>query len=656
MTKPRVYKSSAERVAKHVAKHSCVAWRECADPSRREQLEHCPADWMRHYFPNVFYRPFEDPHYAIIEGATTAIKNGERFVVAAERGIGKSVIEWSLVMLDVLTGTSVFPAYIPWQASAVKRAFRFWRNALCFNAELLADYPEYCAPFTHSRGVSQRLMSTWWEGGPRDGEPTGAQLAISDGIIVLPDSRGCIGSATINGNPRGLNHPTADGKVLRPTSAILDDVQDRDVAKSERIIGDTIRIIDGDVAGMGEAGKKLPMLMSGNCIEDNDVMAHYLCATNWQGIRVPCVLSWPEGWEDGDGPIAQLWFDWYSRYKNNQPHKTWYRKHKKILTKGFKLSAPGVFAGSDDMPDSFCGVIESYYRMGKESFHAEKQQKPLKQGVTLYNLKPQTILDRVDKTRPAGKVPEWAMRIIAATDINRSYALSSVVVAFGPDQRAAVLWYGKHPMAATDDMTPAEIKRLAMEALAVHGKELSELSCRPERWIIDGGGTPKDSVNDFAANAPRICGIPAIGSFGRSSKNYRVSWARGKKRRIIQHEESHEVRERVDRGWIIWNADYWREQAQRGWTGTLGAPGSCDLPRGNHREFAEQICNEQLTGKVELNGRWVYDWKTTGTHDYGDCMAMAYAMAGATGIGTGGKRETKKTKRKNKRRVRHVSI
>jgi hypothetical protein len=70
------------------------------------------------------------------------------------------------------------------------------------------------------------------------------------------------------------------------------------------------------------------------------------------------------------------------------------------------------------------------------------------------------------------------------------------------------------------------------------------------------------------------------------------------------------------------------------------------MPTGHHREFAEQICREQLTGKVELNGRWVYDWATdtSGPHDYGDCMAMAYALAAANDIGTGGGNGPRKKK------------
>ena len=91
------------------------------------------------------------------------------------------------------------------------------------------------------------------------------------------------------------------------------------------------------------------------------------------------------------------------------------------------------------------------------------------------------------------------------------------------------------------------------------------------------------------------------------------------------------------RKWVAWNADYWREAAQKAWTGSVGAPGSCSLPAGNHRDFAEQVCREQLAGKGEVGGAMVWTWNTLpGRHDFGDCMAMLFMGAAWQGIGTSG--------------------
>jgi hypothetical protein len=626
--------SDADRTAKSVALHSQVPWLECADPARRARLEADPVKWLRHYLAHTYTRPFERPHLAIIDGAIHASETGGRFAVAAERGVGKSSLLWGVVLYLKLTGHQTFPVCVPWSDKALKRAFRFWKSALCFNDAIGADYPEVCGPFRHSKGVAQRVLSTTWKGGPNDGKPTGAGLAVGEGLIVLPDNRGCIGGATVNGNPRGLNHPLPDGRVLRPTLAMLDDVQDRGTARSAQQVQDTIEIIDGDVAGMGEAGTNLPMLMSGNCIAPGDVMAHYLESDRWKSVRVSCVESWPEGWKDGDGPTAKLWEEWHDLYRAGKGSVTFYRKHKAEMTRGFRLSAPGTFKRSKGMPDAFCGVMVSWFKMGPEAFHAEKQQRPMKRGVTMYQLTPQIVMSRSTE-RPAGEVPEWAQTVVAATDVNRSYALSTVVVAFGAHQVAAVCWYGLHPMAVQESMTEIEKRRLIYEGLAVHGRTLAGLQCRPAYWVIDGGGSPEGTVIQFAFNAPQICGLQAACTFGRGWKNYRP--VTKTTYRVRQGEQLQHVAERRDRQWIIYHADYWREVAQKAWLAAPGSPGSCSLPKGRHEDFAMQATREQLAGKEDVGGRAVWVWETApGPHDFGDCMHMAYMAASVQGIGTGG--------------------
>jgi len=659
--------STADRVHAAKSRHAAVPYRTCADPERRARLEENRAEWMRHYFGGVFYRPFESPHNAIIEGASEAIRTGERFAVAAERGIGKSVIEWSLVVLDVFTGASIFPAYVPWQASAVKRAFRFWRNALCFNPLLDADYPEFTAPFVHSKGVSQRLMATWWDGGPNDGEPTGAQLAIVDGMIVLPDCRGCIGSATINGNPRGLNHPTSDGRVLRPTSAILDDVQDRDVAKSERMIHDTVSIIDGDVAGMGEAGTKMPMLMSGNCIEHDDVMAHYLEAENWNAIRIPCVLEWPKGWDDGEGKTAKLWEEWYSRYKSKSPHKAFYRKHKKALTNGFEMSAPGVFAEKPEFPDAYCAVIESYFRMGKEAFWAEKQQQPIDPAAEAsVKVSPEIVLSRAVGP-PRGEAQEDAIRILAACDINPGTMsrlgsrITWACAGFGMHQTENVIAYGIHKLHMPKDPTPSQqvsivyagLNELRMKMADDYGAVMLGYDARG--WY-NKGVTRGQSLRYNRIDLPG-CKCSAIGMEGWSSDQYRPTH----KTAIRQFESCHLSRDRVEQQtveWLAWDTDWFNLQQLRAWLASPGAPGACTLYKGNHdREFLQQVTTRSFMGMVNKYKGPVYDWfrKPGANDDYGDCLAMCRALAAYHGITTGGQ-QVQQNRQRSRRRVRHVPI
>lgn len=637
--------NTADRVAAFKSRRQQVEWCAPANPSRRKRLEKHGNEklWLKYYLGATYTREFEKPHIEIIEGAVKASRTGGRFAVAAERGIGKSAVLWGIVLYLALTRQHRFPVCIPWQESAKKRAFRFWKSALCYNHRLLLDYPEICAPYAHSKGVPQRIITTIWGGGPRDGQLTGAQLNVGEGLIVLPDSIGCIGGSTINGNPRGLNHPQEDGTILRPTIVLLDDVQDRGVAKSSTQVTSTIEMIDGDVAGCGEPGRDMPMLMACNCIAKGDVSEHYLTNDMWKSLRIPCVVKFPKDWEDSASDCKKAWDELNTRILNSDTPVKFYKQNKKTITNGMVLSAPFAFKGAAHCPDAFYGVIRMYYQMGHDAFMAERQQSPVEQSTSIHNLTPQLIMVRSDPERDMGQIPGWVVEVVAATDVNPSYGFTTVVAGIGANQRTAVLWYGVYKLDIPSKNTDAQKISKIMLELEKHGKQLYGLPCKPSHWWIDGGGSPQETVINFCATSLRSVGIQAFCAYGRAWRQFRPKQQDRKFEQVFLRVESRSKR------WVIWNVDYWKEIAQKAWTAAIGAPGSCDLPGGNHREFADQICREQLAGKAETAGTWVYVWNhNAGPHDYGDCMAMIYGLAAMVGIGTGGQVDTRVVRKKYK--------
>jgi len=638
--------SAADRVAAQAARHSMVERGVCEDPKRRARLEKDDAAWLSWYCPETYFLPFERPHMAIIDSARETMESGRDMVVAAERGIGKSFILYGLTFKLVATEEQPFPVYIPWGDKDKTQGFNFWIDCLAYNDRIHADYPEITAPFKHGQGASQRVRAVTWAD---TGVNTHARINASKGMIVLPDARGVIGSSTMNGNPRGLNYKHPGAGAVRPSMALVDDIQDDKTAASGELVKKTIRTVNGAIRGLKRAGGDFSILMSGNCICSGDVMEHFLNQTGWMAVRVSCVEKWPEGYDDPSTDVGALWEEWGQKWLTQDGEAAFFRKHRKAMTAGMVLNSPKAYMHKlkDDAKDkrrkqsrpitAAHAVMREYYTMGNEAFMAERQQQPVDpiESTAPYVLTPEIVLSRTDKSRPAQVVPDWAQIIIAATDVNRSYALTTVVVAFGAHQTAAVLWYGIHKMHVAKESTEIERRRIIYEELAKHGREIGTLPCRPQSWIIDGGGSPEGCVIQFAFNAPQICGIPAACCFGRGWKNYRPTAKATYKVRV--GEQYHHVSERRDRQWIILNADYWREIMQRGWTGEPGGPGSCSLPRGNHSDFAAQITREQLAGKDNIGGRTVWVWNTApGPHDYGDCMHMAYVGAAVNGIGTGG--------------------
>lgn len=597
------------------------------DPSDHEAM-------LCAYFPGAFPKPFGMVHRKIIDAIVYAIKTGGKVPVAAPRGSGKTTIINGMLLLALLEGWTPFPVVIPWDASAKKRALRFWANELCFNRRLARDYPDICAPFVESRGIANRLTTL-----TSGGESTGARLGITDGIIVLPGGKGAIGSATINGNPRGLFYSTIDGRIVRPSFATIDDPQDRETAKSRTRILETIQIIDGDIAGMAGPDSRMAMVMPCTVIERGDVAEHYLDHPDWQAVRIGQILTWPKGFDKKGSRSRALWDEWNDIRQDGERNRDsgkaavkFYKANKSAMVEGMTVSWDHRYDKARGEPDALYSAMHDFYVMGEAAFMAERQNAPMRQGVTIYNLTADVIQSRVTD-RPAGVYPEWVTLRTASTDVNPSYGLTWGCAGFGPDRTAAVAAYGVHAMELDAGATRDEVNRAIYENLILLGKRIASMPCKPESgmWTIDAGGAAFDIVLKFCAESVKLCGIQAVASTGRGARKYKP-WGKsviGKPR-----EQCHMASDPHRRKWIAWNADYWREQAQRSWTGSVGAPGSCSLPAGSHQDFAEQICREQLQGKGEIGGQTVWVWNTApGPHDYGDVMGMCYMLAGYYGVG-----------------------
>lgn len=648
-------KSGAERTAAYVARHSMVERRVCADPDRRARLEKDPQQWLRYYLAQTYVRPFDKPHTDIIDGVMRACTAGGRFALAAERGIGKSSLMYGLVLMLKLSGVLQFPVYLPWSNPVMKRGLQFWRIALSFNTRLLDDYPEYCAPFAAARGTSQRLAGLRWADTK---EPCGALLQVSDGMIIMPDGLGVIGGSTVNGNPRGLNLPQADGSILRPDLALVDDPQDRAVSKSLTLTSETCAKIDQDIAGLGTAGSDFPMLVSGNCISAGDVMDHYLADPNWIALRVSCVERWPDTWEE-NGEAFKLWEIWWNLYRESaEAAAKHYAEHRAVMTAGMALSSPHAYQAqvSATLPDIYCVAMKQYWRMGRRAFMAERQQRPTSsEELAPYTLSVNVICSRVDIQRPAFALPDYAKAIVTCgTDINH-YGLHSAMCGFGNDSTAAIPWWGKYDKQTVPrDASDAARKSIIFSMLTEHGRQIRSCKLRPDCWVIDGGYELETVMRYVRDGEGREMPFRIYVSRGVSEDRYKPfgKWLIGEPR-----DHCHLTEWPSGRG-IVFSADYWREVMQRAWLAEIGQPGGISLYACDPKELAEHICREKLREKLQGSTGTFYKWETLpGRHDFGDGLVMCYVGAAfERGIGPGSIIQTQRTAPRVRQRVSVINI
>jgi len=278
--------------------------------------------------------------------------------------------------------------------------------------------------------------------------------------------------------------------------------------------------------------------------------------------------------------------------------------------------------------------------MGHEAFMAERQQAPVDPVAVAgpYTLTPEIILSRVTQRQPWER-PEWVSRVVASSDINPSYAFSTVVLGFGEDQSAAVLWSGVHHLdIAVRDMTAAEYARSLYPELVKHGQALAASPCRPEVWAVDAGGDQFDAIAPYVDRLAAATGLTVLAFTGRRGIKYAQYGQSVIKSMIREHcHGCATIKGAVRLRWVAWDADYWGDKAQRAWLGAPGAPGQASLPQGQHWEFARQICNKRLVKIEDKGGKTEHTWQNVpGKQDFHDAMAQGYAAAAFGGIGTGG--------------------
>jgi hypothetical protein len=474
-------------------------------------------------------------------------------------------------------------------------------------------------------------------------------LNFGENMIVFPDNRGAIGAETINGNPRGLNHPCSDGTILRPSLVLVDEPQSRGVAKSPTQVQNTIEIIDGDIAGLSGSGKALPILLSGNCIYPHDVMYHFLNQKEWRGVVVPRVVTWCDGFLDEQSETRKLWEEWNQLRIYDEVQRTgfknaleFYKKHKQEMIRNMQVSAMSSVDPARKHPDAYYAAMDLYFTIGHQAFFAEYQQSPVPITTSSYSITPQLILSRTSGFNLLEC--EEGAEIYAGIDINY-IGFSYVILACDhATQTRKVVAHGLFPAGANmilKGSTNAQACGVIRKMMGVFIKEFLE------KVRVNAGGKtiPIRAAVWDASNGSWQTSISYAIKESRSSVNMlplKAFSSKGYKPRISD--------KRQGDGWHLAsfnniglmfciNADKWRETMQRGFVVNSAEAGSISLYEdkigSENRKLANEICGERLVEKVITDKAEYYNWaKTPGVaNDRADALVYACALGALMGMG-----------------------
>lgn len=631
-------KSDAQRKRESLLRHNynSVERRKPQDPARRARLEKNPEQWLRYYFPNIFHLPFADGHRAIIRAVLQSDETGKNMVVAAPRGEGKTNILRFMSIYLIFTGRARFVVVGGWQTRAASEAFNTWTIAIT-SERLVADYPEFCAPFADSTHAN-RLPRLHWKGETRT---TGAAIKSARMQIVFPDGRGAMAAGSLQGDIKGLNITTVGGMSLRPDKLLLDDPQDTDRADDPAFVSETLHKIDTQWLCLAGPNTRISMMVACTIFAPGDVGDSLGRRKDSVFVRIPRVVSWPVGFDTPDSEARTLWERWYDLYCDEKARPEafrFYRRNKRKMCDGFAVSWKYRFDASKGDPDAMFSAMVDYFSKGREAFFSEYQNQPIDRKATPYTITPQCVqAHAVPLAQDAP--PEDAIFTVMTTDINFSYGLTWEVAAFTKARTCHVLAHGvwcQRPLPiSTANTNQSRRQEMVREALEMMSQWVALQPWRLDRWLIDAGGEQFETVTSFCREA-RKAGSVARAIIGRAGKTYnpltRTQFGRVRAR-------VYQCFTRESGRWYCFDADHYKEAAQTSWITPPGQSGAATIYDGGHRDYAEQMCREVLAAKGVLETRtgasvgYAYKWDTLpGKHDFLDCHAMAYAAAGYEGI------------------------
>lgn len=628
------------------------------DPSLRRACDQSLRTFCERMFPQRFQLAWGRNHLRVIELMEDTVRNSGRVAVAMPRGEGKTTLAECAALWATLTAVHRFVIIIGAAKPNADSILENIQTELGTNEQLLATYPGICYPFWALQGEARRAAGQLHHG--HRTHIVWSQNEVRFGMIPgEPASGTIIQTAGIEGNIRGRSVQLPNGEKIRPTLAILDDIQTDESAWSESQCATRGKVVEGAVAGLSGAGKAVSMIMPCTVIRRGDLADRVLDRTQsplWRGIRTRMVEAFPTA-ED-------LW----QEYAELRTRSLVEREDISLATEFYrdrraKMDAGAVVAWEEryNRQTEISALQHAInLRLTDEvAFWAEYQNEPLDESAgDETKLTVEGVLARTNG-HARRSIPTEAEYLTAFIDIQK-HALFWLASAWSPGFEGWVVDYGAFPDQGRRHYTYRTIKRTLARYRPGEGLEaqiyagLTELVgdlCGRE-WVREDGSPVRMDACLIDANwgestevVHKVCRASEHAALLTPShaKAYRAS---GKP----IGERKKQRGDRVGMNWympaskgggktraVIWDANWWKSFTASRLRVPLGGPAGITIygAKGeDHRMLAEQLTSEYPVA-TESRGRKVDEWHLPPSkpdNHLWDCLvgsAVAASMRGA---------------------------
>lgn len=627
--------SSADRVAALVAKRNEIG--EIPAPRHPRIVARCRDDlalfgWI--YCRSLLdHRPSPIIRERLIDKIHDAMIYGGQLAVEIYRGGGKTTWLSIGIVWGLLYGHCNFPLDISASTPLAKAVRKIVFDLLAGSEAILADFPAVPYALRKMNGAVQKGLSLTY-----NGENVGfissdaflrlPMLKTADGSPLEPACGAVIACRGVGAAVRGLN---VNGR--RPDVVLIDDPQTQKDAASSAAIQRIDSYIHADVLNLSANTETISAFIAITPQRVGDLaqrIADRSIHPNWSVTVCPFLVELPKNFDDLAAEFCEVFnIDAANDDFRRSGSRAWYIANRDRFA-GAVPADPLAFDKNTEV-DAIHHALLKYASSGRDAFYAEFQL-TVKREEHAFVLTPDMVLSRVRRGVEMRTIPDGTVLVVAATDINPSYALSTLVCAFDVKLTGFIPLYRIEPIKIASFANDTEFSARVFDELSRHARDIAAQGLKIDRWGIDAGGRQFDAVTRFAPLARGIvCAGEATPMLGRAGRNWNP-YVRSRIRSAING--TVRCRDMQGRTWLAFNADEKKEQVQRAFSSEPGAPGGLSVFDSNarHVDFAIQMTNERIRSKTKASSfdgldRWTIVWDSKEPHDLLDCGAMCYALA-----------------------------
>lgn len=615
----------------------------CANSQRRASCERSLEAFCRTYLNRVFVLPWAQMHRDVIAILEGVIFNGGYRAVAMPRGSGKTSLCLAAALWAVLYHHQDYALLVGSQTNHARALMDSIVRELEMNDLLAEDFPEACLPVRALERITTRAKAQL-SGGRATNivlTPTRLHLAtFADGSI----RGGIIEATTLRGRLRGLRHTRADGAVLRPTLAIVDDPQTDESAHSPTQTATRLNLLTQSLPGIAGPNQRVGIVCACTVICTHDLADRLMDRTQhpqWRGVRYKMLEQPPQN--------EQLWQTYADLYREGCAVGDLSRAHEFYRQNQIEMDRGAVVSWPARVPDGYVSAIEyacALRAVEPTAFIAEYQNEP-SDAATEVVLSATDIAGR-STALPRGSVPAEATRVTAGVDVQAN-VLYYCVCAWNEHGGGVVVDYGAWPRQGSRWFTAARAKptlksatrqpdtvaavveglsRLQAEVLHKPYKRLGEGVASLDLTVIDANWhAVTDAVYRWCAAAGQC--VPAHGSSGMRQLYHRSAGRR------VGHGWALYASGRRGSRYVVFDGSLLKTELAEKLQVPPAANSALTLFHGNHDVFAQHLTAERAIRLSTYGGGERVVWRLRPNHTENhwlDALVMAYVGALILGL------------------------